>query len=293
MTTQETIKALQTPFPPDEVKWKVQATKGTWSTYVAYVDSRAVAKKLDDATSLMWQDRYEEVSGLLICSIGLFIDGQWIWRSDTGTESDMDKEKGHVSDAFKRCAVKFGVGRDLYDMPIIKIKNTGSNQGKPFATYKGKQIYDATSVCRELIQASNSSKQIWWDDEKQNLPTQKPTSPPPSNKGTDKWEDIFRLLTRGSNSQKQTLAKMLSSSQCNEIIGDATGDWESDSGVDVIKAVGLFLKLTVGQPLNRYALAVAMSFCKDEAIVDASIKSLNEGKKSGKDALVYFTNLKD
>mgnify|MGYP001081777368 CR=1 FL=1 len=176
MTTQETIKALQTPFPPNEVKWKVQATKGAWSTYVAYVDSRAVAKKLDEATSLMWQDKYEEVSGLLICSIGLFIDGHWIWRSDTGTESDMDKEKGHVSDAFKRCAVKWGVGRDLYEMPIIKIKNTGSNNGKPYATYKGKPIYDATSVCRELIQVSNGNKQIWWDDEKPKTHT--PPAPP-------------------------------------------------------------------------------------------------------------------
>jgi len=125
-----------------------------------------------------------------------------------------------------------------------------------------------------------------------NLKEPTPT-PSPSNAGTDKWKDVLSLLTRGTDKQKETLAKMLSSSQCNEIIGNATGDWESDSGVDVIKAVGLFLKLTVGQPLNRYALAVAMSFCKDEAIVDASIKSLNEGKKSGKDALVYFTNLKD
>ena len=116
--------------------------------------------------------------------------------------------------------------------------------------------------------------------------------PTPSNAGTDKWKDVLTLLTRGTDKQKETLAKMLSSSQCNDIIGDATGDWEN-GGVDVIKAVSLFLKLTVGQPLNRYALAVAMSFCKDDSIVTASIKSLNEGKKSGKDALVYFINLKD
>ena len=116
--------------------------------------------------------------------------------------------------------------------------------------------------------------------------------PVKSNAGTDKWKSILPLLTTGTDKQKQTLAKMLSSSRCNEIIADATGDW-ANGKVDVIKAVGLFLKLTVGQPANRYALAVAMSFCKDDAIVSGSIKSINEGKKSGKDALTYFTNLKD
>ena len=117
-------------------------------------------------------------------------------------------------------------------------------------------------------------------------------APPASNAGTGKWKDILPLLTTGTDKQKETLAKMLSSSQCNDIIADATGDW-ANSKVDVIKAVGLFLKLTVGQTANRYALAVAMSFYKDDAIVAGSIKSINEGKKSGKDALTYFTNLKD
>ena len=135
-----------------------------------------------------------------------------------------------------------------------------------------------------LISTGIDSDDIHSDD----LPTRE--AQPASNAGTDKWKNILPLLTTGTDKQKETLAKMLSSSQCNEIIADATGDW-ANGKVDVIKAVGLFLKLTVGQVKNRYALAVAMSFCKDDAVVAGSIKSINEGTKSGKDALTYFTNL--
>ena len=39
---------------------------------------------------------------------------------DCGTESNVEKQKGEASDAFKRAAVHFGIGRDLYNLDQSK-----------------------------------------------------------------------------------------------------------------------------------------------------------------------------
>ena len=41
---------------------------------------------------------------------------------DCGTESNVEKQKGESSDAFKRCAVQFGIARDLYSSPNYRVE---------------------------------------------------------------------------------------------------------------------------------------------------------------------------
>ena len=56
-----------------------------------------------------------------------------ISKTDCGTESNVEQQKGEVSDSFKRCAVHYGLARDLYSLP------------DPFryvAEMKGKKIFD-------------------------------------------------------------------------------------------------------------------------------------------------------
>lgn len=80
-----------------------------------YVDARYVMDKLDHLGPENWQDRYlDRAGGSVRCGIGLLIDGEWVWKWDVGTVSDIEPEKGSYSEAFKRAAVKWGVGRDLY-----------------------------------------------------------------------------------------------------------------------------------------------------------------------------------
>ena len=43
-----------------------------------------------------------------------------ISNTDGGTESNVEQQKGEVSDSFKRCAVHFGLARDLYNLPDPK-----------------------------------------------------------------------------------------------------------------------------------------------------------------------------
>ena len=41
-------------------------------------------------------------------------------KTDVGTESNVEQQKGEISDAFKRCAVHYGLARDLYNLPDPK-----------------------------------------------------------------------------------------------------------------------------------------------------------------------------
>jgi hypothetical protein len=67
-----------------------------------------------------WEDGYiETAKGRVICTIRLEIGGRWIEKSDGAGDTDVEGEKGGISDAFKRAAVKWGVGRYLYDVEPV------------------------------------------------------------------------------------------------------------------------------------------------------------------------------
>jgi hypothetical protein len=89
---------------------------------LAYIDARDVMKRLDDVVGWDgWRDEYREVQGRIICRLWLHIsrDGlsEWTFREDGAGDTDTEGQKGGISDAFKRAAVKWGIGRYLYDLP--------------------------------------------------------------------------------------------------------------------------------------------------------------------------------
>jgi len=120
----EYLERLAQPFPPEEVGFKVQSTNRdrTKGLVVAYVDARTVLDRLDEVVgSEGWQDAYEVLadhrdgSGRLVevrCRLTLL----GVSKEDVG---EGDSLKAAFSDALKRAAVKFGVGRYLYRLPKI------------------------------------------------------------------------------------------------------------------------------------------------------------------------------
>lgn len=69
-----------------------------------------------------WQNRYTHVTPQgVICEIGIRLDSEvpyeWLWRANGAGETDVEAEKGAMSDAFKRAAVMWGVARYLYALP--------------------------------------------------------------------------------------------------------------------------------------------------------------------------------
>ncbi len=89
---------------------------------LSYVDARDVAERLDAVVlPIGWQFEASAVPGTNVVHGRLGIHDQgsgWAYREDHGyPNSDSDEEplKSATSDALKRCAVLFGIGRHLYD----------------------------------------------------------------------------------------------------------------------------------------------------------------------------------
>jgi len=113
----DTLAKLALPFDPNDVEWKPQAIKGNKALAVAYIDARTVAERLDQVTEGDWAFDWESVADgavkgrLTICGV---------IRCDVGEPGDGPQGetlKAAVSDALKRSAVLFGVGRYLYRLP--------------------------------------------------------------------------------------------------------------------------------------------------------------------------------
>jgi len=131
-----------------EHKWRVQSfSKNKPSAQiVAYIDARDVMDLLDDVCGAEnWQDDYKDINGKLFAGIGIKFNEKWIWKWDIGSESDIEKDKGNVSDAFKRAGVKWGIGRFLYRMQIkyMKTNTVKTPLNRPYIIDdNGKQIWD-------------------------------------------------------------------------------------------------------------------------------------------------------
>ena len=141
------LKDLQSIIP---CKWRVQqfSKRKPSAACVAYIDARQAEDQLDNVVGPEnWAVDYKEVSGMLMAGVGINVGTEWVWKWDTGSESNVEKEKGHVSDSFKRACVKWGIGRFLYSMKIQYVDaneiNTGSNY--PFVLdLDGKRVWDLT-----------------------------------------------------------------------------------------------------------------------------------------------------
>ena len=98
---------------------------------------RELADLIDDAGWWFWAQ--EVTSDEIVFPVRLT---DW---EDGGTESNTEKEKGQASDAFKRACFNLGIGRELYDYPVLLVQlNEGEytvegNKAKPTYNLKLKQ----------------------------------------------------------------------------------------------------------------------------------------------------------
>lgn len=122
--------ALSAPFRPEEVSWRVGLTTQDKKRgmALAYIDARNVMDRLDAVCGPAgWQCTYPHAGAKTVCRISLKIGDEWIAREDGAGDTDVEAEKGALSDAFKRAAVKWGIGRYLYDVdsPWVEMKAAG------------------------------------------------------------------------------------------------------------------------------------------------------------------------
>jgi len=136
-------KGLSRPLTIEDVDFRVQSiNNGGYATILAYKDARVDMKRLDEvAGPPRWKKDYSVINNQLFCGVSILDmeTQQWVTKWDVGTESMTEKEKGLASDAFKRACFNWGIGRELYDYPMISIKlnsdEWSKESGRPKQTY--------------------------------------------------------------------------------------------------------------------------------------------------------------
>ena len=132
----EILEKLKKPTDKSEIKYRVGTVydkQNGKATILSYVDARYVQDILDDVVGPEnWENRFYEAKGALFCEISINLGDYKISKSDCGTESDIAPAKGEASDAFKRAAVMFGIGRDLYSCETLfaNLENKGTYKDK-------------------------------------------------------------------------------------------------------------------------------------------------------------------
>jgi hypothetical protein len=126
------LQQLTAPFLPEAVSWRVGSTTADKKRGMAlgYIDARDVMDRLDGVCGIGgWQCRYPHANGKTVCEIGIKFGEEWIWKADGAGDTDFEAEKGALSDAFKRAAVRWGIGRYLYDLdaPWVAIEPAGKS----------------------------------------------------------------------------------------------------------------------------------------------------------------------
>ena len=105
---------------PSEVEARVAQCSEKGASLLLYKTARTDYALLDETVGPeRWACDYREVKGNLFCDLSIRFDDGWVTKSNCGTESNMEAEKGEASDAMKRAGFAWGIGRELYTAPFI------------------------------------------------------------------------------------------------------------------------------------------------------------------------------
>ena len=157
----------------DEIECRVQSVKENGLVLLLYKDARVDMNILDETVgSANWQREHYECKGNLFCRVGIDVNAvhevaepRWVFKSDCGTESNTEAQKGEASDSFKRACFNWGIGRELYTAPFTWIPADKCNikNGKCYDKFvvekiiiENKQItaiaiFNTTKNCRAFV----------------------------------------------------------------------------------------------------------------------------------------------
>lgn len=110
-----------------EIDVRVQSIRNGKANMLLYIDSRAATDLLDETYGMEnWTMEYKDVAGQIYGRLSVYDsqNNRWIYREDTGSESNIEAEKGLSSDILKRCLVRYGV-TELYSAPKILLDDDG------------------------------------------------------------------------------------------------------------------------------------------------------------------------
>jgi|DEB0MinimDraft_10_1074344.scaffolds.fasta_scaffold01477_13 ribosomal protein L15 len=120
------LEKLTAKINPHEIQWRIQSAKNGKTTVVPYLTNRCVMERFDEEFGAMhWKNEFVEWRGKGVkCGISARNEqsGEWVTKYDGADETNIESTKGGFSDSMKRAAVQWGLGRDLYEYPMIQIE---------------------------------------------------------------------------------------------------------------------------------------------------------------------------
>lgn len=156
------MKKIRT-LKANEIEVRTAMVKDGKATQLLYIDSRAATDLLDETYGMEnWTIEYKDVAGQIYGRLSVYDTetNRWVFREDTGSPANIEKEKSLASDIVKRCIVRFGV-TELYSTPKIVIPDDGyGNTG-----YKVSEIeYNENREITHLVIVNRFNKEVYrWD----------------------------------------------------------------------------------------------------------------------------------
>lgn len=122
----------------DEIECRLQSTTDSTAQFLLYKTPRTDVKLLTEAYGAKWKNEFQSIDGKLYCTISVWNDEiqSWVSRSNVGTESNIEQEKGQASDAIKRAGFMWEIGSELYTAPQIKVNLTSADMYNGKCTLK-------------------------------------------------------------------------------------------------------------------------------------------------------------
>ncbi|WP_163537264.1 Rad52/Rad22 family DNA repair protein [Gracilibacillus sp. YIM 98692] len=162
----EIMEALQKPFRDEEMEWRpqhaIQRNQGYKLLVLPYVQGHAIQTRLDEVLGPNWSDDYEsiQVNGkeAFRGKLSIKVDGEWVTRTDAAEVSNIESVKGGHTNAFKRVAVKFGIGRYLYNVdPVwVPLLDKGDIRVNGCFKINGKECYLQGGFQRPSLQGTKA-----------------------------------------------------------------------------------------------------------------------------------------
>ena len=188
------LSKLDAPFSASDLEWRVQRTMSNGKgVLIPYITARAIMDRLDEVVGKEnWEDSYKDITvdgkAGCECTIAIHISDSWVKKSDAAGATQVEAIKGSRSASLRRAAVKWGIGRYLYEMGevIVDLSNgkyfngtvtppdeflpeherTGNNEFK--VSYKGKVNNEAPANVKATPEEIEAAKNMVVEGEKYN-----------------------------------------------------------------------------------------------------------------------------
>lgn len=207
----------------DDIDVRVKQIKQNGVSLLLYKNARVDMAILDETVGAEnWQREHYSCLNSLFCRVSIKCDDAWISKSDCGSESNEEAEKGQSSDSFKRACFCWGIGRELYTAPFIwvtkdhcNIDNSGRTDSYSRPIFKCTDKFIVNQIKVEI--GKITALEIYNDTKKEVCYQFGECFVPPSKSYRNKQPSL-REYRRITDEQFEELNKLYTQTQINRMI---------------------------------------------------------------------------